>query len=840
MPHLPTSTRSRLSLTVRHTLFAGLLTGGPLLLTMSVTQAIASEQTRSYAIPAGNLDQALNLFASEAGILLSADGQLTAGKRSPGLNGSYSVDEGLARLLAGTGLRALSANGNYMLEMAAVHSDALELGATTVTGSSLNAMTEGSGSYTTSAVTIGKGQHTLKETPQSITVMTRKYMDDQNITSIEQVMEKTPGIAVYESPMGGKYFYSRGFMMQGQYQYDGVPLDVGAEYVQANSFSGDMAYYDRVEVLKGAAGMMKGSGGSAGGVNFVRKRGQDKFTTSLTLSAGSWDNYRGQVDVGGPLNESGTLRGRAVMAQQDRQYFYDLGEREDQILYGALDYDLTPDTTFGVGVAYESLDATPCWHGLPRDSNGKDLKLSRSTCLGASWNNWESERTTVFADLSHRLNEDWAFKFASVYTRNKQDIKYALSETNGGVTPGATSAPSNVYSGLFDYDQTDYGFDAYLDGKFDAFDLEHELTIGANASRGKTRDHMALINMSALLGTTQDPFKPNAHIPEPPDSFYAPNSYRGGPVPTESDTRQFGTYATLRLKLAEPLTFVLGSRVSWYRNSRDSYTRAWNYWQHDRSQENGEVTPFAALIYDLNDNWSVYTSYADIFQPQSTYTDESNSPIQPKTGANYELGIKGELMQGRVNTAFNLFRTVEEHRAEANYSTSCPGSSDGFCYSDVGKVRAQGFEAEISGELVDRLQLLAGYTYTQTKYLESANLDPQEPTFSVTYFPRHLFRAWADYQLPGELERWNLGAGVSVQSDITYRDANVSPAVSSVQAGYAIWSGRVGFRIDENWSVALNGNNLFDKKYYQSVGAVSWGNFYGEPRNFMLTVKADF
>ncbi|MFJ4375233.1 TonB-dependent siderophore receptor [Pseudomonas japonica] len=807
----------------------------------SLASAVEASAEQNYQIPAGSLTAVLSAFASASGNALSFDAALIQGRQSAGLHGRYSVAQGFAVLLQGSGLRAVpQSNGSYALRPLPSEQGALELDATSVSGQRLDATSEGTQAYAARALTLGKGTHTLRETPQSVTVLTRKYMDDQNVTTIDQAMEKTPGIAVYESPMGGKYFYSRGFMMQGQYQYDGVPLDVGGEYVQANSFSGDMAFYDRVEVLKGTAGMMKGTGSSAGGVNFVRKRGQATPTTSVTLSAGSWDNYRGQLDSGGPLNESGTLRGRAVVALQDRQYFYDLGQRDDQILYGALDYDITADTTLGLGVAYERLDATPCWHGLPRYSNGNDLKLSRSTCLGASWNSWESERTTLFADLSHQLNEDWAFKFAGVWSHNDQDMKYALSETRGGVTPGATTAPSGVYSGVFDYDQSDYGFDAYLNGKFDAFGLRHELVVGANASRAQTRDHWALINMSGLLGVSQDPFNPDAHLPQPPDSYYPPNSYRGGPHPTESDTRQFGTYATLRLKLAEPLTAVLGTRVSWYRNSRDSYTQAWDYWQHDRSQENGQVTPFAALIYDLDEQWSVYTSYADIFQPQSTYTDESGSPLQPKTGASYEVGIKGELLDGRVNTAFNLFRTIEEHRAEANYNTSCPGSSDGYCYTDAGKVRAQGFEAEISGEVIDRLQVLAGYTYTQTKYLDSANANPQEPTFTVSYFPRHLFRLWSDYQLAGALERFSVGAGVTAQSDVSVRDANVRPAVESVQSGYAIWSGRIGYRIDEHWSVALNGNNLLDKKYYQSVGAVSWGNFYGEPRNFMVTLKGTF
>ena len=804
-----------------------------------LAQAAEAGAMQSYHVPTGSLTAALSTFASASGTALSFDAALLQGRQSGGLDGTYSVDQGFAILLQGSGLQAVpQSNGSYALRPLLNEQGSMELGATTISSQRLDPTSEDTNAYAAQAVTIGKGVHTLRETPQAVTVLTRRYMDDQNINTVDQAMEKTPGIVAYESPMGGKYFYSRGFMMQGQYQYDGVPLDVGGEYVQANSFSGDMAFYDRVEVLKGAAGMLKGSGSSAGGVNFVRKRGQASPSTSLSLSAGSGDNYRGQVDSGGPLNESGTLRGRAVVAVQDRQYFYDVAKRNDQILYGALDYDITPDTTVGLGIAYERLDATPCWHGLPRYSNGKSLDLSRSTCLGASWNNWESERTTLFADLAHRLNEDWTFKFAGVWTHNDQDIKYALSETPGGVTPGATAAPSSVYSGVFDYDQSDYGFDAYLDGKFEAFGLRHELVVGANASRATTHDHWALINMSGLPGVSQDPFNPNPHLPEPADAYYPPNSYRGGPLPTESDTRQFGTYATLRLKLAEPLTFVLGSRVSWYRNSRDSYTQAWDYWQHDRSQENGQVTPFAALVYDLDDNWSVYTSYADIFQPQSTYTDESGSPLQPKTGASYEIGIKGELLDGRVNTAFNLFRTVEEHRAEANYDSTCIGSSDGYCYTDVGKVRAQGFEAEVSGEVLDRLQLLAGYTYTQTRYLDSANSNPQEPTFSTTYFPRHLFRAWSDYQLAGELERWSLGAGVTAQSDVSVHNAR--PAVTSVQAGYAIWSGRVAYRIDEHWTVALNGNNLFDKKYYQSVGAVSWGNFYGEPRNFMVSLKGTF
>lgn len=827
MPHLHPTPATKLSQAVRLVAFGMALASAPGLLLPA--QAMAQSQT-AYHVPAGPLGNAITQFGVQAGVTISFDTAQTRNLSSAGLEGSYSVDEGLIRLLANSGLQAQrQGNGGYVL-MPADNGSAMELGPMNIDANRLDATSEGTQSYTAHAVTIGKGVHTLKETPQSVTVMTRKMLDDQNLNTLEQVLDKTPGITVYDSPMGGKYFYSRGFNLDGQYQYDGVPLDVGGNYVQANSFSSDMAFYDRVEILKGAAGMMKGSGSSAGGVNFVRKRGQEQAATTVTLSAGSWDNYRGQVDVGGPLNESGTVRGRAVASLQDRQYFYDTAKRQDQILYGAIDWDVTPDTTLGFGLAYEDVDATPCYSGLPRYADGSDLKLSRSTCLGASWNDLQSQRVTGFADLKHRFNEDWTLNFASIYTHNNQDIEYAYSE--GTVPVGASTASMNVRAGRFDYDQDDYGFDSYVDGKFEAFGLQHELIIGANASRQKTHDYFALM----LLNAKQDPFNPTANFPQPSKGDYLVNPTRGGSVPTDSTTTQYGTYANLRLKLAEPLTLVLGARVSWYRNKSDSYTQFYDYWVNNRSQENGQVTPFAAVLYDLNDQWTAYASYADIFQPQSDKVNAERQALQPKTGANYEIGIKGELLDGALNTSFNLFRTIENHRAETDYNEACP-SGDGYCYTDSGKVRAQGFEAEISGSPIERLQLLAGYTYTQTKYLNTIeDTDPTELTFTSSFIPRHMLKVWGDYQLGGALERFTVGAGLNSQSE-NFRTTGTTRVE---QAGYTVWNGRVQYRIDPNWTVALNGNNLFDKKYYATIGAPAWGNFYGEPRNFMVTLQGTF
>lgn len=819
--------KSKLAQAIKLGLWGALAVYGAALLPL--TAVAASEQTavRRFDIAGGDLTEVLSRYASAAGAAISFDARQTAGLRSAGLKGEYGVQEGFARILAGSGWQAEpQSNGSYVLRPVPQGSGALELGATQVQGQELGATTEYSGSYTTGAVTIGKGQHSLKETPQSVTVITRKMLDDQKLNTIDQVMEKTPGITLYDSPMGGKYFYSRGFRMTGQYQYDGVPLDMGSSYVQADSFSSDMAFYDRVEILRGAAGMLKGAGGTAGSVNFVRKRGQATPHTELTMSAGSWDNYRAQVDTGGPLNDAGTVRGRAVVTQQTRQYFYDLGERKDQVYYGALDFDLSDDTTLGLGMAYEDVDSRPCWGGLPRYSDGSDLKLGRSTCLNTAWNNSRSKRATYFADLRQQLNDDWALKVAGVYSRNTQDVEYAFP--SGSVPVGASRSSTLMLGSIYDYDQVDYGFDAYVDGHFQAFGQEHELIFGANASRSIKDDFYAVTG----LPQRQNVLDPDHHLPKPDASYYESNSTRGGP----SDLRiqQQGLYSTLRLKLADPLTLVMGSRVSWYKSQNDSVA----YWRDTRtpssarSKETGEVTPFAGVLYDLNDNLTAYASYSSIFTPQGSYRTLDGASLKPLVGKSYELGIKGEWFDGRLNSAFSLFRTLQEDAQQDN--PVCPDST---CSLNSGKVRAQGVEAEVSGEVIERLQLLAGYTYTQTKILEDADSHNDGLAYN-SYVPRHLLRVWGDYQLGGALERFSVGAGVNAQSD-NYRVSPTSGKHIS-QAGYAIWNGRIGYRIDDTWSLALNGNNLLDKRYYTTIGTEGFGNFYGDPRNFTLSVKAEF
>ncbi|MGE8465384.1 MAG: secretin and TonB N-terminal domain-containing protein, partial [Pseudomonas putida] len=214
--------RGRLAIAVNVGLLAATTVGAWPMVTFAAPASVQHSGLRSFDIAGGSLAEVLSRFASAAGAALSFDAKQTDGLHSAGLKGAFGISEGFSQILAGSGLQAEpQANGTYVLRAVPSSGSALELGATNITSQVLGATTENSGSYTTGVVTIGKGEHSLKETPQSVTVMTRKIMDDQNLYTIDQVMEKTPGITVYDSTMGGKYFYSRGFRMSGQYQYDG-------------------------------------------------------------------------------------------------------------------------------------------------------------------------------------------------------------------------------------------------------------------------------------------------------------------------------------------------------------------------------------------------------------------------------------------------------------------------------------------------------------------------------------------------------------------------------------------------------------------------------------------
>ncbi|UVM19983.1 TonB-dependent siderophore receptor [Pseudomonas wadenswilerensis] len=788
----------------------------------------AQEQALSFNLPAASLASTLNAIASQSGRIVSLDPALVQGKQAPAIIGRMSAMLAMQKALAGSGLQLLvTEQGNFSVLPSIDAGNALELGATSISGigGDLNAATtEGTGSYAARAITIGKGSHTLREIPQSVTVMTRQQMDDQNIVDLKDAVNQTTGLVGLQGVGPGLIIYSRGFQID-DWQYDGVAIPRNT-YSLGNWATQDLIFFDRMEVLRGASGLLQGTGSPGGAVNLVRKRGQATPTVTVTGKAGSWDHYGLQLDAGGPLNDAGTVRGRFVADEDQSDSFVDYEWSKTHSLYGALDFDLNEATTLGFAVSQSNAESRPMLRGLPRYADGSGLDVPRSTFTGSRWNHSEIDVTTLYADLEHRFNDDWKFHVGAIRMSETNESTHQRVQTVDDAINFDGSGVSYA-DWVTDFDSTKVGVDMNLVGKFNAFNLEQEITLGGNYSKLTTDDLFA----RTFNDSTDNIFDIDHHRPDISyDSLLDKPNGRG--FSSAYDVRQKGLYGAWRVKLAEPLTLVLGSRVSWFDYSYDTtmhagVTRAPSVSPTSTMTESGEVTPYLGMVYDLSREWSLYASYADVFVPQ-TERSVGGAALKPIIGSNYEMGIKGELLDGRVNTSLAVFRYDQENRAIIDKASGF-ACDDWYCSTAAGKVRSQGIEAEVSGEVLSGLQLFAGYTYNTTTYLDDP--DDKGKVFS-TWTPKHMLRMWGNYQLPGDWSKVSAGLGFTAQSHtLGYEHTYDVP-------GYAVWNARLAYQLSPEVGLALNANNLFDKHYYiAAYNQLNGNNNFGDPRNFTFTVK---
>ncbi|WP_139145833.1 TonB-dependent siderophore receptor, partial [Pseudomonas sp. BS-2016] len=499
--------------------------------------------------------------------------------------------------------------------------------------------------------------------------------------------------------------FSRGFEV-GTLQYDGVGIPRNT-YTLGSYLTENMAIYDRVETLRGPAALLQGANSPGGTMNLVRKRGQQAPTATITAKAGSWDHYGTQVDVGGPLNAEGTLRGRFVADYDTTDSFVDYAGGWNQTVYGAVDYDFTPDTTVGLGISNQKGHSRPNFMSLPRYADGSDIGLPRSTFVGASWNRSVNNQTQVFADIEHRFNDNWKVKAALVAMDEHNDATYQATWDTVPVGGGAVP----YVDWITDFNTKSRGADVYVNGKFEGLGFQQEVVLGANYSKLTTDDQWARASNPGA-----DIFNIDHNRPQR-DKYQL--FQEGAASKSWYDIRQKGIYGTWRVKVLDPLTLIVGARTSWYDYSyigQSGFKGTYGAPQDNTTQSNGKVTPYAGLVYALNEQWSAYASYADAFEPQTNLTT-SGSLLKPIEGKNYELGIKGELADGRLNTSFAIFRYDQENRSVQDLQgpMNCNGW---YCSVASGKVRSQGFEATLSGEVLPGLQLASSYTYNTTKFLK--------------------------------------------------------------------------------------------------------------------------
>ncbi|MEJ0037921.1 MAG: TonB-dependent siderophore receptor [Gammaproteobacteria bacterium] len=851
---------------------------------LGASAAAAYAQTFKLDLPRQNLESALVKYAEATGIQLLYSARLTRGLKSTELSGEYSPEDGLRRLLEGTGLafRFTDAKTVTISTESAEKSTRVlgpvkvegQVGATGasvagVNGSTDATATEGTKSYTSSALSIGsKAPESMRETPQSVSAITQQRMQDQNLTSFGSMMNQATGVTLVT---GGNNlsptYYARGFVIRSIQVDGGAPLSTAFNFLPML----DMAMYDHVEILRGADGLFSGYGDPSGTVNLSRKRPLDHAQTSVELATGSWSNYRAVVDATAPLGFEGRLRGRAVISYQDQNFFYDVSSSNHTLTYGVLEADLTPSTVVSAGVDFNRVDARPFINGLPRYENGDDLWLSRGTCLCFNWSRWGINTQDVFAQLEQQLGENWSAKVK--LNRNHHTIDERYGRVSGTVNPITLTGPvasASTFVGSTIQTLADFT----VSGAFTLFGHRQEILLGGSyadddgADGGRAKSY----NSSSIVTPPINVFAFN-----PTDLVYSepaaspPNSYL-----LDNGQSQWFSYLTLRLTPFDRLHFVSGLRYSHYESKQhqialNTKTGAVigdysTYWSgHDLSWP-----PTYSMIYDVSKTLSAYASYTDIYQSQARYLDTSGNPIGPETGSNIEVGLKFESAGGKLNGTLSAYQIEQKgfgvQVGYGDYPDTQGALPDGVhycCYlnghNQVNSSR--GVDAEMTGEVLPGLQLFAGYTYNENTR-KGAYYGINEGTPLVSLSPKHLLKLWSSYRFTGGdyLHRLSVSAGVNAQtssfnsgSACTKYEYGTDPVTGNptakclatanyayTQKAYAVVGGRVSYQIDQRWNAALNMDNILDRTYYKTMGSSTGSNWYGDPRNYMLTVRGSF
>lgn len=644
----------------------------------------------------------------------------------------------------------------------------------------------------------------IADTPQSISVVSRDLMDKFGADNINDALRLATGINVEEWETNRTNYMARGFEIKNT-QVDGVglPNDWGIVTGAMDSFG-----YEKLEVIRGANGLLTGVGNSSGTINYVRKRPTNVTQGSIDVSAGSFDQRRIEADYSTPFTADGKWAGRLVVAAEDQDSYLRLLGNDRTFVYGVVDGQLGDRSTLTLGASYQEANTDGnMWGALVLAySDGTQAEFPRNATTALDWTYWDTKNTTAFAEYTFKLAEAWDLKLTYNYRKYQDESSLFFAYTTAGIDRD-TGLGLLGNPGHWPTQAEAHLLEASTSGRFELFGREHEAMLGLSYGSGK---HTQQVQYTA------DPDDPSwgalPPFPYPGDAFAEP---AWGPVEDYGVTDQTlkRGFGATRLSVTDQVKAIVGFNYAEYH--RDGYQTGVPF-----DQTESAVSPYAGLTYQVLDQLMLYASYSDIYQPQDQY-DINNRYLVASKGLNYEIGAKAELLERRVLATVALFKAEQEDLA-----TFAGMNEDQQYYYKGVDVKSQGIEVEVVGRLNENVDLVLGYT--------SLKLEGAQGEDIYEWVPRQTANLSLSARWPG-FTALSLGINGRWQSDISKLDEYTNVIIR--QDSYATLNAFARWEVTDKLYVRANVRNITDEKYITSLYQIG---FYAAPRNYEIGVGYKF
>ncbi|TMP51611.1 TonB-dependent siderophore receptor [Pseudoalteromonas sp. S1612] len=647
------------------------------------------------------------------------------------------------------------------------------------------------------------------QTPQSTIAITSDFMADQQLNTAIEAITSVTGINAREADNGKFSISARGISVT-SILYDGIATTYDTRFNYGDNLT-DTAIYERIEIVRGATGLMLGAGNPSAAINLIRKRPTANTQINLTASLGSWDNYRAMVDVSGSINNSESIRGRAVVAYQDRHSYQDRFSQTSQTLYGIIEADLSNSTLLTLAIDNQSTTPKGTMSGgLPIFySDGSRTAYDRGASTAQDWASSRTDALNAFIRLEHYFNANWQLTANYVYGDN--DLDYDVFWVKGEPDPINNTGMKPGSINYIDANRTQDTYEVELNGRFNWLGQSHQLLFGYNTQEQQfSTPYYASEQSDYIIGDFTDSSY----------SIAKPNWQSEAAYGSYGTTKQDALYVAAQLNITDALSLIVGSRLNQWQTNQDNFGRMHDYKISD------ELTNYFGATYELTQSWALYANYTDIFTPQSR-VDKNGNYLSPIEGKNYELGIKASVLDERLDISLSGFKIYQDNVGE--YTGDTIAETLQAIYKPIDGTLTQGYELEINGKLTDNWNAYFGYTHSKGEKPDNTVLN--------TTNPKDQFKLFTSYQLSGALDNLKVGGGYRWQSN-SYDEVNnpVYGAVEVNQPSYGIASLMANYQMNEQLSVSLNIDNLFDKHYYSQIGFYNQYR-YGKPRSFSLQLK---